>query len=254
MSTAVWTDRGTESATRFKARAAGFFWLMTFLTSAFAVITGGRLIVSGDAAATASNLLANESLYRLALTSNLIAGACYLAATLLVYELLKPVNRGVSLMAAFFSLLGVAGGAVSTLLYFAPLVVQGGSRYLSVYTGEQTQALALLFLGLGEQASAISFGFFGLHCLLVGWLISRSTFLPRLVGALMAFGGLGWLTLSLANLLSPPLARSLIPYITIPGLIGELSLTLWLLVKAVNAQRWKEQAGASAALAIPEHA
>jgi hypothetical protein len=249
MSTAVRTEGITESATRFRARTAGFFWLMTFLTSGFAMLGGGRLIVSGDAAATAANLLANESFYRLALTANLVAGACYLAATLLVYELLKPVNWAVSLLAALFSLLGVAVGAVSSLFYFAPLVVQGGAGYLSVFTGEQTQAVALLFLGLGEQAAAISFGFFGVHCLLVGWLISRSTFLPRLVGSLLAFGGLGWLTLSLASLLSPAFARSLVPYISIPGVVGELSLTLWLLVVGVNVPRWNEQAAVAFPLA-----
>src|ERR1700694_4782617 len=98
MSTAVMTERIAEASPRFRARIAGFFWLMTFLTGAFAMFVGGRLVVSGDAAATAANVLAHESSLRLGLTSNLIATACYITATLLVYALLKPVNRNVSLL------------------------------------------------------------------------------------------------------------------------------------------------------------
>jgi hypothetical protein len=110
---------------------------------------------------------------------------------------------------------------------------------------EQLRALALLFLKLYEQTSNIGFAFFGLHVFLVGCLILKSTFLPRLVGGLMVFGGVGWLTLSFTNLLSPPLARYLLPYIMAPGILGEASLTLWLLVMGVNVQRWLEQASAA---------
>jgi Domain of unknown function (DUF4386) len=245
MSTAVAMERTAEASPRFKARIAGFFWLMTILTGAFALFVGGRFAVSGDAAATAANILAHEPSFRLGVAANLIATACYLTATLFVYDLLKPVNRNLSLLAAFFSLAGCAVGAVSFLFYLAPLVVLGGAQYLSVFTVEQMRALAFMFLRLYEQASNIGFAFFGLHVFLVGCLILRSTFLPRLVGALMVFGGVGWLTLSFTNLLSPPLARYLSPYIMVPGILGEASLTLWLLVIGVNVQRWKEQASAA---------
>lgn len=229
-----------EASPRFKARIAGFFWLMTILASSFALIVAGRLVVSGDAAATAANILAHETLFRSGTAANLIATACYVAATLLVYELLKPVNRTVSLLAAFFSLVGCAVGAVSSLFEFAPFVLLRGAHYLSVFTVEQLQALAFMFLKLRGQEPNISLVFFGLHCLLVGYLILRSTFMPRIVGALMAFGGLGWLTF-----LWPPLANYLSPYNLAPGILGEGSLTLWLLVIGVNVQRWKEQASAA---------
>jgi len=242
MSTAVMVERSAEASPRFTARTAGFSWLMTILTGAFAIVVGGRFVVAGDAAATAASILGHEPLFRLGIAANLIAGACYIGATLLVYDLLKPVNRSVSLLAAFFSLVGCAVGAFSDLFHLAPLVVLGGARYLSVFTVEQRQALALMFLRLQAQAYNISFVFFGLHCLLIGCLILRSTFLPRIVGALMAFAGLGWLTLSFASLLSPPLAGYLVPYIMAPGALGEGSLTLWLLVMGVNVERWKEQA------------
>jgi hypothetical protein len=245
MSTAL-MERIAPAAPRSKGRAAGFFWLMTILTGSFAMFVGGRVVVSGDAAATAANILAQESFYRLGVAANLIATACYLAATLLVYDLLKPVNRNLSLLAAFFSLAGCAIGALSFLFYLAPLVVLGGAPYLNVFTVEQLQALAFMFLRLSGQASSIGFAFFGLHCFLVGHLILRSTFLPRLVGALMTLAGLGWLTLSLTTVLSPPLARSLAIYSMAAGGLGEGSLTLWLLVMGVNVQRWNEQASAAA--------
>lgn len=190
-----------------------------------------------DAAATATNILAHEALFRSGTAALLISTAFYVAATLFVYELLKPVSRSVSLLAAFFSLVGCAVGALSCLFDFAPFIILGGAHYLSVFTVEQLQALALMFLKVRAQANNIGLVFFGLHCLGIGYLIFRSTFLPRLVGVLMVFAGLGWLTF-----LSPPLANSLAPYNMLPGAIGELSLTLWLLVKGVNIQRWNEQA------------
>src|SRR5206468_1719742 len=152
------------------------------------------------------------------------------------YELFKPVNRSLSLLAAFFSLVGCTIGALSYLFHLAPFVLlKGAPPYLSVFNVKQLQALALMFLKLRARGSNISMVFFGFHVLLIGYLIFRSTFLPRIVGALMAFAGLGWLTF-----LWPPLANYLDPYILVPGLLGSGSLTLWLLVKGVNEKRWYE--------------
>ena len=231
-----------ETSPRLKARIAGVFYLLEMLTGGFAILfVGGRLFVSGDAAATATNILAHLSLFQLGFAANLIQFACYVAVTGLFYDLLRPVNKGLSLLAAFFSLVGCTIGAVSCLFYFAPVVILGGAQYLNVFKVEQLQALALMFLKLYGQCFNISFVFFGFYCLLIGYLIFRSTFLPRILGAGMAFAGLGWLTF-----LSPALAHHLVPYILAAG-IGEISLTLWLLVAGVNAQRWKEQAGTAQA-------
>lgn len=228
-------ERTAEASPLLKARIAGACWLLTILTGIFGLYVGGRLIVSGDAAATAVNLLAHEALFRAGTAATLISTAFYVAATLLVYELLKPVDRTVSLLAAFFSLIGCALWCISALFELAPFVLLKGAPYLSVFTLEQLQAQALMFLKVGGQATNVGAVFFGLHCFLVGYLILRSTFLPRVVGALMVFGGLGWL-----SFLAPPIANYLSPYIMIPGTLGELTLALWLLVRGVNVQRWKE--------------
>src|ERR1700730_18126333 len=145
---------------------------------------------------------------RLGSAAGLIAGVCYIAVTLLFYGIFKPVNRNLSLLAALISLVGIIMGPLS-LLHIVP-------------------------------SNLNPLVFFGFYCLLIGYLIFRSTFLPRILGALMALGGLGWLTL-----LSPPLAHHLSPYIFFPGIIGEAALTLWLLMMGVNVQRWKEQASAA---------
>jgi Domain of unknown function (DUF4386) len=233
-------QRTAETSPLFKARMGGACWLMCFVTSIFPLIVSDRLVVPRDAAATATNLLANDALFRAGTATLLISTAFYVAATLFVYELLKPVNKTLSLLAAFFSLVGCAVGALSCLFDFAPFVLLKGAPYLSVFTAEQLEALAYMFLAVRAQANDIGLAFFGLHCLGVGYLVLRSTFLPRLIGALMMFAGVGWLTF-----LSPPLANSLAPFNMLPGAIGELSLSLWLLVKGVNVPRWKEQASGS---------
>jgi Domain of unknown function (DUF4386) len=129
---------------------------------------------------------------------------------------------------------------LQSLLQLAPLVVLGGSPYLSVFNVKQLQALALLFLNLNVQAGSIALVFFGLFQLLIGYLIFRSTFLPRILGALIALAGLGWLIF-----LWPPLATSLLTYLEVLGFLGEVPLMLWLLLMGVNEERWIERARAA---------
>jgi hypothetical protein len=129
-----------EASPRLKARIAGVFYLLEMLTGGFAVlIVGGRLFVAGDAAATAFNILAHQSLFQWGFTANLLGFACYVVVTGLFDDLFKPVNRSLSLLAAFFSLVGCTIGAVSCLFELAPLAVLGGSPYLNVFKVEQLQ-------------------------------------------------------------------------------------------------------------------
>jgi Domain of unknown function (DUF4386) len=232
-----------EASPRLAARMSGVVYLLSIVTGVFGVfLVGGTLVVDGDAAATATNILAHETLFRLSFASFLIGVACYVAVTALLYGLLRPVNRTLSLLAAFFSLVGCAMWAVGSLFQLAALAVLEGGGSSSAFTMEQVQALALMLLNLNSQAFSIGIVFFGFYCLLIGYLIFRSTFLPRVIGVLMALAGLGYLTF-----LYPPLENALSLYLQVPGLLGEGSLTLWLLVVGVNAQCWKEQARAAGA-------
>jgi len=222
---------------------AGVFQLLEALTAAFGqVIVLNRLVVSGNAAATAANILGHERLFWLGFASSLIGVAFHIAWALLMYELLKPVNRSLSLLAAFFRLVGCAIQAFGSLFQIAPLVVLESSPYLSVFEVDQLQAVALMFIKWNVQPAYIYLVFFGLFNLLIGYLIFKSTFLPRILGVLMALSGLGWLMF-----LSPPLANYLLSYIEVSGIIAEASLMLWLLVKGVNVERWREQASAQGA-------
>jgi len=233
-------ERIAEGSPRPRARITGAVYLLYFLTAILGEFFLKGIVVDGDAAATATNILAHPSLFRLGLATGLIATALYIALTALFYGLFKPVNRSLSLLAAFFSLVGCAILAFASLFQLAPLVVLGGSPYLSAFKVEQLRALALMFLELNTQANNICVVFFGFYCLLIGYLIFRSAFLPRILGVLMAFAGLGWLTF-----LYPPLANHLSPYNLVLGFLAELLLMLWLLVKGVDVQRWKEQASAA---------
>lgn len=231
----------TEKSPRFKARLAGVFYLLTALTSVTAeTFIPGRLVISGNAEATANNILAHQYLFELAFASMLIAVVFSVALTALFYGLFKPVNRGISLTAAFVHLVGLAILALSGLLLLAPLVVLKGGKYLSVFKPEQLRALAYMFLQLNVQAWNAFITFFGFYCAMIGYLIFTSAFMPRIIGVLMMFAGLGYL-----SFLLPSFAGYLLPYNLAPGALGELPLMVWLLVKGVNNQRWKEQETAS---------
>jgi len=239
VTTAGMTERIAEVSPRPRARITGVVYLLYFLTAAFGEFFIRGLVVSGDASATANNILAHERLFRLSVAVGLIATALYIAVTVLFYGLFKPVNKTVSLLAAFFSLVGCAIQAFGSLFQVAPLVVLEGSPYLSVFKVDQLQAVALMFIELNVQAAYIYLVFFGLFNLLIGYLIFKSTFLPRILGVPMALSGLGWLMF-----LSPSLANYLLAYIEVVGIIAEASLMLWLLVKGVKVERWREQASA----------
>jgi hypothetical protein len=235
------TERIAETSPRFKARMAGVFQLLEAITAACpGVFILDRLVVPGNAAATAANILGHERLFWLGFASLLIGVACHIAWALLMYELLKPVNRSLSSLAAFVILVGCAIQAITSLFYLAPLLILQGGNSFSPFTPEQLQALALMFVKLNNYANDIYLVFFGLWCILTGYLIFRSTFLPRILGVLLAIDGLGWVTY-----LYPPLAYHLfIPYIAAASALGEVPLEFWLIVMGVNAQRWKEQASA----------
>jgi hypothetical protein len=232
------TERTKKSSLSLMARIAGTLYLITMLTGIFAEgFVSGRLVVNGDASATAANILAHRSLFQLGFAVYLIEMACQIAMTALFYELLKPAGRSFSLVAAYLGLTGCVIKTLSRLFFITPLFILGGAHYLSVFSAEQLKALALLFLKVNDHGAGIALVFFGFYALLTGYLMIRSTFLPRILGVLSVLGGLGWL-----SFLYPPLGYRLFPYIAAFGLLGALSVIVWLLVKGVNEQRWKEQA------------
>jgi hypothetical protein len=228
---------------RVRARITGVVYLLFFVTAILGEVFARQAGVSGisappgDAAATANGILAHEAAYRVGWALTLISTACYVAVTALFYPLFRPVSRTLAFLAVIFGVVAQAMTAFGSLFQLAPLLVLGGRPYLTVFDPKQLQALALLFLDLNAQLGSVALVFAGLFQLVIGYLIIRSTFLPRVLGVLVALAGLGWLTF-----LSPPLATSLLTYLEVLGVLGELPLMLWLLVVGVNAQSWKERA------------
>src|SRR6267142_3118977 len=168
-----------DMSPRLKARITGVFYLLTILTGLFAQgFVARKLIVFDDAAATATNILTHTTLFQLGFTVYLIEMTCQITITALFYDLLKPVSKSISLLAAFLSLTGCVIKTLSRLFYIAPLLILGGAHYLSVFNLQQLQALALLFLRVNDQGAGIALAFFGFTTLLKGYLIVRCTFLP----------------------------------------------------------------------------
>jgi hypothetical protein len=169
MNATAMVGRLEETSPRFEARITGAFYLLTILTGIFAQgFVSGRLVVDGDAAATATNILTHRGLFQLGFAVYLIEMACQIAMTALFYDLLKPAGRSVSLLAAFLGLTGCIIKTLSRLFFIAPLFILGGAHYLSVFSREQLQALALLFLRVNDHGAAIALVFFGFYALLTG--------------------------------------------------------------------------------------
>jgi hypothetical protein len=197
----------------------------------------GRLVVQGDAAATARNILANESLFRFGFLASAAAVAFHLAWAYLIYQLLRPVNRTVSAVAAFMVITCCALQALTSVLYLAPLLILQGGQSLSGFSTAQAQALAFAFIKVNGVAFQLDLVFFGLWCIPTGYLIWRSALLPRLLGALLMLDGVGW-----SLYLWPPLATFLFPAIAVVSGLAEAPMQVWLIVRGVSNERWNDLA------------
>lgn len=165
--------------------------------------------------------------------------ACQVAATVVFYELLRPVNKSLSLLSATLGLLGIGIKTLSRLFFIAPLLILGGAHYLSVFSVAQLDALALLLLKVNDQGAGMGLAFFGFAAVLKGLLLYRSTFLPRFLGVLTGLTGLCLLTY-----VYPPLGNQLFGLTAMVGLLASIASIGWLLVFGVDEERWKLQARA----------
>jgi hypothetical protein len=239
------TGQISETSPRLKARIAGFLYLINIVAGAFIYgFVRAAMIAPGDAATTAANILKHELIYRLGFVAGLIPVLCNVPLALIFYDLFKVVNRSLSALVAFFTLVATAIEAVNLLNYFAPLILLAGGNYFSAFKADQLQVFAYMSLALHAIGFNVALVFFAFYDLLIGYLIFRSTFLPRILGVLMAIGGLCYLSNSFATFLSPGFAARLVPYIQVPSGIAELSLCLWFLIVGLNVPRWQQEAGA----------
>jgi hypothetical protein len=224
------------------ARVGGFLYLIVIVAGLFAeAFVRSNLVVGHDAAATARNIQASESLFRFGLSAELFGLACDAAIAVILYELLRPVHRGLALLAA---LLRIANGAIfglTAVCQVAALRLLEGGDTLSAFTTDQLQQLALLAMKLHGDGYAIALVFFGFSLLALGYLLVRSGYFPRLLGVLTFIAGLGYVINSFVRFLAPGLAAQLGPSLLLPGFVAEVSLCLWLIVKGVDLARWNER-------------
>ncbi|MFY9465143.1 MAG: DUF4386 domain-containing protein [Sediminibacterium sp.] len=234
-------NKGDRMNTNNKlALAAGFLYLVTIIAGGFAeVFVRGALTVHGDPVATARNILASEQLYRFGFVADLVCLICGTFLSLIFYILFKPVNRNLSLLALIFSIVATAVMAVNLLNQQAPLLLLHNSSYLKAFTIEQLQTQSLFFLNLQSQGYNISLLLFAFYFPIIGYLVYKSNFLPRILGVIYTLAGVGYLTNSLSWFLFPHLAAYLFPYVLLPAFVGEVSMSFWLIFKGVKAAEMK---------------
>lgn len=221
---------------RLLARLAGVFFLLTIVGGVIAQgFISERLIDFGDAAATANNILANRGLFQAGFTIYLIEMACQAVTAGLLYRVLQPVSRTLALLMLLFEFTGIVIKTSARVLYIAPLwMLDGGSSALNGFDAGQIQALALALLKVNDYGAATAIAFFGFSTMLDGYLIFRSTYLPRWLGLLGMVAALGWLAF-----LYPPLGYSTFMYAALFGLVASAAKIFWLIVFGVDEEKFR---------------
>lgn len=229
------------------ARVAGVLYLLIIATGAFGeIFVRGTLFVSGDPASTANNIAASESLWRIGIAGDILQHVFDIPVMLALYLILKPVNKNLARLAILFNLIQTAVLVANSFNLIMPLFLVGNAAYLKTFEPNQLHVWTQLFVRLHSYGFGVGLVFFGLTCLVFGFLIFKSGYLPRILGVMMMIAGGCYLTNSFVLLLAPTVAAIIVPAILLPSLVGELSLALWLVVKGVRVQEWKRRATESA--------
>jgi hypothetical protein len=218
------------------ARMAGVLYLIYILTTMIAQVSRTKLIVFEDAVATAKNILASEWLFRIGFMSDVLAGVLFLLAAWALYVLLKPVNKNIALLFLLLNLGGAAVQCINMLNLFSAVLLLSGADYLKVFQADQLQALALFLLNLHKNGFMIAQLFYGVWLFPLGYLVFKSGYLPRILGAMLMVECFGWLIYPFQFFLFP--SYIVISYLSFAiGFIGEFSLTLWLLIMGAKDQK-----------------
>jgi Domain of unknown function (DUF4386) len=238
-------DSIAGASPRQLARTAGALYLVNIVLGAFAIGIVPAMLIVPDMAATAHNIQTHELLYRLGLVAHIVVTLTNVPMAIIFYDLFKVVDRRLALLDLFFTVVATSIEAAGLLGQFTPLVLLGSGRYASALPAAQQQALAHLPGDLSAIDYSIYGMFYGFDIICIACLVLRSTFLPRVIGVLLAIDGVAYLVSGLSDLLAPGFAAHLVPWIDLPTIVGEGSLCLWLLVIGVDVERWKERARAA---------
>lgn len=219
------------------ARWIGILLLVSLAVGAFGeMIVPVELTVAGDATATAGNIVHHQMLFRFGFAAYMVEGLCDAALTALLYLLLKPAGRELALVALVLRIVATASFAAAEFFYFAALPVLRGADYLKSFPPRQLDALAFLFLRLYGSSGSVPTLFYGVALIVLGRLIFVSGYLPRWLGAVLAFGGLSVAVGMFANVAAPDYAS---PFFLLPMFLAMLALALWLLMRGVDEREWE---------------
>ncbi|WP_417941695.1 DUF4386 domain-containing protein [Flavobacterium sp. RS13.1] len=228
-----------ETSPQLYARIAGLFYLLIIIAGAFAeTFVRNKLVVYGDATATANNIIHSEFLWKIGITADLIMQICDLPVMIILYYLLRPVNKKLALLNLSFNLIQTAVLVANKLNLLAALFFLGDAAYLKSFSTDQLHTMSYLSIKLHDFGFGVGLIFFGFVCLIEGYLIYKSGYFPKIFGVLMSIAGFCYLTNSFALILFPKLSSILL---LMPCLIAELALSLWLIFKGVNLHVWKEK-------------
>jgi hypothetical protein len=235
--------RTAGSSPRATARWAAALNLLSAVPDGFSVSVLRKVVVRGDPAATAANVLGSEGLFRLGFVADLVALVLFVASAVLLYDIFRAASRRAALLFLVFIVMGSAFQALEAIQDLAALTLLKGGAAMSAVPPAQANALAFLFLRLHSYDYQLGLFFMGCSSLVMASLILKSTFVPTIIGPLMMIDGLGFLTFSLTGFLSPSLVTRIFPYVPlVTAAIGEGAFFLWLLIRSVDAERWREQA------------
>ena len=228
-----------ERAPQRYVRLGGVMYLAIIGLGLFGeVFVRGTLVVPGDATATFNNIAASPVLWRAGIAGDLLMQVLDLPVIVILYLLLKPVNKGLAVLATFINLIQTAVLAANKLNLLVPLFLMGDAGYLTAFSAEQLHAASALAINAHGHGFGIGLVFFGFACLVRGCLIFQSGYLPKTLGVLLFVAGLSYLANSFALLLAPALADAMFPTVLASAFVGELSFALWLTVKGVTMKRW----------------
>jgi hypothetical protein len=223
------------------ARIAGAIYLSMVFTAPFTLLyVPGKLIVRGDAAATANNVLTHETMFRLAIIGDLFTHVIFICLAIALYRLLSGVNKTWAMLMVAFVLISAAVGFLDTLNNVAALILFRGADFLSVFDKPQLNALGYLFIRLHSQGILMNELFWGLWLFPFGLLVFRSGFLPRFLGVWLMVNCFGYVALCIIALLFPPYYDAAFKWAQ-PVLFGELAILLWLLIKGAKVPSVVEQ-------------
>ena len=236
------TNGRTHSISR-TARDAGVLYLVIFIVAPLAYfVARSSILVEDDAAATARNLIDNEGRFRFGLAAESVVFLVEIVLAALLYVILRPVSRTISLAAAFSRVAEAVVQAANLLPASLALLAVGGAGYFATFDQEQRNELVLLALDTNEFMILVWGLFFALHLLLIGYLVYRSDFFPRILGVLLGLASIGYFAESYGTILSPGASDVLGIVVVALAVPGELAFALWLLIKGVNEEKWNERA------------